>query len=458
MYCSDIYFGLSASDVRALAYQYAVNVNADLPLAWTRDSKAGLEWFYGFMRRHPKLSLRSPEATSLARVSAFNPMNVDLFFKHLKDITSRIQYEANNIWNMDETGVTTVHKPPRVVSRRGVRQVGSVTSAERGQLVTLALGVSAAGMRIPPFLVFPRQRFHSHFLNGAPSGSNGACSSSGWMNAEIFVQFLMHFKKFTRASKGTPVLLLLDNHESHRSLAALEFCRENGIFVLSFPPHCSHRLQPLDVSVFGPFKSAVNTQCSNWMLTNPGRPMTIFDLPQIISRSLELGATEQNIKSGFAKCGIWPLDADVFQDADYLPSLVTDRPEPQLPQVEAPLDQPSEPCCDPPEHVEDISHPSTSQLDRSLTTIRPIPKAPPRKNGPRRGRKPQKSAIITDDDFVAAVAEKESAKQSEVQKPKRRDRPPKKGGNKKVAFQTRSGNRTRGQKLPTYYESDSDSD
>lgn len=44
------------------------------------------------------------------RVSGCNPVNVALFFNHLKDIASRMWYEANSIWNMDETGVTTVHK------------------------------------------------------------------------------------------------------------------------------------------------------------------------------------------------------------------------------------------------------------------------------------------------------------------------------------------------------------
>lgn len=472
-YCSDIYFGLSAIDVRVLAYQYAVKINADFPSAWTRDGKAGLEWFYGFMRRHPRLSLRKPEATSLARASAFNPSNVALFFNNLKEVANRMTFEAHRIYNMDETGVTTVHRPQRVVSRCGQRQVGSVTSAERGQLVTLALAVSAAGVRVPPFMVFPRKRFHSRFLIGATSGSDGAASPSGWMNAEIFLRFLKHFQKFVHASKETPALLLLDNHESHRSLAALEFCRNNGIFMLSFPPHCTHRMQPLDVSVFGPFKTAINTQCENWMLMNPGRPMSILDLPPIICRSLEISANEQNVKSGFKKCGIWPLDANIFNDADYLPSSVTDRPElNQLPEAETVSQSVSEVHATMESSDQTVSHSSAVHLDDTLSSIRPIPRAPPRKNGPRRGRKPQKSAILTDDGFVSAVVEKETAKEAATQKTKKRGRPPKKGEPKKLAVRTtsssspqpscsyiptRSGLRTRDKNV-RYFEPDTDSD
>ena len=60
---------------------------------------------------------------------------------------------------MDEAGVTTVQKPERVVTRRGYKQVGFLTSGERGTLVTIACAVSAIGNSVPPFLFF-------YFSNG----------------------------------------------------------------------------------------------------------------------------------------------------------------------------------------------------------------------------------------------------------------------------------------------------
>ena len=35
-------------------------------------------------------------------------------------------FEAIHVWNMDETGITTVQAPEKVVSRRGVKQLGSI--------------------------------------------------------------------------------------------------------------------------------------------------------------------------------------------------------------------------------------------------------------------------------------------------------------------------------------------
>lgn len=41
------------------------------------------------------------------------------------------------MWNLDEAGVTTVQRHKNVVSEKGLKQVGLVTSAKCGILVTI---------------------------------------------------------------------------------------------------------------------------------------------------------------------------------------------------------------------------------------------------------------------------------------------------------------------------------
>ena len=66
---------------------------------------------------------------------------------------------------------------------------------------------------------------------------------------------------YARCTKERPCLLILDNHESHLSIDGLTYAKENGVVMLSLPPHCSHRLQPLNRSVYGPLKKHVNSAC-----------------------------------------------------------------------------------------------------------------------------------------------------------------------------------------------------
>ena len=56
------------------------------------------------------------------------------------------------------------------------------------------------------------------------------------------------------------MLLILDGHESHKSLAFQDLCEENKIITLCMPAHSSHILQPLDVGCFAPLKRAYSKE------------------------------------------------------------------------------------------------------------------------------------------------------------------------------------------------------
>lgn len=321
-----LYFGLSTRDMRKLAYQFASVNELKHPTNWDALGMASKDWLTAFLKRNPYLSIRTAESTSLARAMNFNKENVRRFFDNLADVFDRHHFEPQNIYNVDETGCTTVQKPTKVLATKGVKQVGSITSQERGTLVTMCLAVSAIGNSVPPMLVFPLARYHDHFIRDGPSGCHGAANKSGWMKEDDFLEFLKHFAIYAKPSENGKVLLILDNHSSHLSLPVINFCRENFITLLSFPPHTSHKLQPLDRTVFGPFKRAYNNECDNWMRSNPGKRMTIYNIPGIIRNALPQAITPQNIMSGFRCTGIWPFDRQIFTEEDFAPSTVTDRP------------------------------------------------------------------------------------------------------------------------------------
>ncbi|XP_043468651.1 uncharacterized protein LOC122502578 [Leptopilina heterotoma] len=329
----DIYFGLSSREIRKLAFEMAVVYNLERPSKWDENKSAGIYWFKSFMLRNPELSVRTAQGESLSRATSFNRINVDAFYDNLKSIMDRHDFEAKNIYNFDELGVTTIQKQDRVVARRGSEQIGSITS-EKGTLVTLAFTVNAVGNVLPPMFVFPRVRFRDHFIKDAPLGSVGVANTSGWMQDDNFLEFLKHFQKHTHASKENKVLLVLDNHSSHIHINCLEYSKENGIVLLSFPPHCSHKLEPLESSCFGPLKKAINSSCDAWLRNNPGKTMKIQNIPSIIATSMPQAFTSGNIRDGFQKTGIFPMNRNIFTDLDFAPSFVTYRQNPNNDNLE----------------------------------------------------------------------------------------------------------------------------
>ncbi|XP_072389336.1 uncharacterized protein [Diabrotica undecimpunctata] len=251
-------YGLTPLECRKLAFESATN--KEIPNNWKKQTMAGREWYFGFRKRHPELSCRKPEACSLSRSTAFNRHNVSTFFKNLETVLkreSRFSY-GSRVFNLDETGTTTVHAPPKILAKKGMKQVSQCTSGDRGVLVTTCSIIYAGGYALPPAMVFPRVHFKEMMIQDAPAGTLGLAASSGWINRELFPQVMEHFIKYSSSSCNNPSLLIMDNHESHLSMETLDLAKSNGVTILTLPPHCSNKMQSLDVAVFSSFKAHYN--------------------------------------------------------------------------------------------------------------------------------------------------------------------------------------------------------
>lgn len=337
----------------------------------------------------------------------------DLAFSY--SLVYRYAFPPNMIYNVDETGVTTVQNPKQVVAEKGKRQVGSITSGERGELVTVVCAINAAGNAVPPMFIYPRVRFKDHFLTGAPPGAVGTSSRTGWINEEIFAKFLEHLAQNTNCSTDRPILLILDNHETHASLRSVDFASKNGIVLLTIPPHTSHRTQPLDKTVYGPFKTYYNRALDGWMRANPGKTASIYQIAGCVNEAFMSAMTPRNIISGFRSTGIYPYNQDIFSDDDFAPSMVSDRPNP------AAADDPPTTADDPPSTSNSLTWLPSSSTDVCTSPINIGYVSPehilplPRNTEPRKQtkRKRVKTRILTD------TPEKEAIRRAHEEKMKK---------------------------------------
>ena len=206
------FFGLTTVDVRKLAYELAIRLGI-VNHKWNPGTRmAGRDWLKSFMRRNSALSIRAPQGTSLSRAVGFNRPQVRKFFDVYKEGLDANHVDAMRVWNVDETGVTNVHKPVKIVATKGARSIGKVTSGERGKTVTVICAMNASGTFVPPLFVFPRKRMLDVLMRGGPTGSIGKASKSGWTDGTIFVEWLRHFVDVVKCTRDSPHILLLDGH------------------------------------------------------------------------------------------------------------------------------------------------------------------------------------------------------------------------------------------------------
>ncbi|XP_055922503.1 uncharacterized protein LOC129953377 [Eupeodes corollae] len=237
-------------------------------------------------------------------------------------------------------------------------------------------------------------------LHGTPPGTLGLATPSGWMNSELFPEVMRHFIQHSCSSKENPSLLLLDNHESHLSIESLELAKTNGVTMLTLPPHSSHKTQPLDVGLFKPFKCIYNACMDSWMMRHPGQPVTIYDVGALVGEAYQKSMTPTSITNAFKKTGIYPFDRNVFGEVDFLPSSVTDRPEPTENEEFNHTEKNKE--------SEEIGNiPPTEFV--SPSQFKPPIKAKPRTNN-RQNKKKGRSLIATD------TPEKEEILQNKIRK------------------------------------------
>lgn len=436
-------FGLTPTDLRKLAFQLAERNN--ISHSFNRATEmAGEDWLASFLKRHPVLSLRKPEATSAARAMGFNRVSVNKFFELLTQTIEKYEITPDKLFNVDETGITTVAKSlNKIIATKGKKQVGSLSSAERGQSLTVEICMSADGSFMPPYFIFPRKRMKVELMDGAPPGSWADCNDSGWMQGNLFVEWFKKFITWSRASQENKVLLLLDGHFTHtKNLELVELARENGVVLLCFPPHCTHRLQPLDVSFMKPLSVYYADEVKNWLHTNPGRVVSHYQVAGLFGKAFIRAATMATAINGFRACGIWPANPNIFTDADFIAAETTNivqekdntnnqsEIQPTSSQTPPSDEVPSTPNISPipgPSNINSNSSSIESQASpkspgfplTSPKMIMDIPKAPIKK---RVNRKRGTTAILTDSPYKNELEEAAMAKKSQTERVKNKKR------------------------------------
>lgn len=106
------FFELTAIDFRKLAFELAEKFQ--LPYRFNEESKMVLQIY----ERPPTLSLRVPEPTLKARSKGFNKERVNEY----EEILDEQKLTAGQIYNMDETALSTVHKHSKAIAQNGKHQ------------------------------------------------------------------------------------------------------------------------------------------------------------------------------------------------------------------------------------------------------------------------------------------------------------------------------------------------
>ncbi len=121
--------------------------------------------------------------------------------------------------------------------------------------VSVACTTSAADDIIPPFLIYKKSLPVDGFDDGLPDNWVYAYNESGHMTGELMVEWLC-LCFIPNIGQEHPVLLILDNHQSHLIPDVIDCAIQTQIELYCEPANTAHLLQPNDQLYHG-LKSAM---------------------------------------------------------------------------------------------------------------------------------------------------------------------------------------------------------
>jgi len=271
-------------------------------------------WVNRFMQRHPLLTLRSSQVIKRVRADATEE-GLREFFNQLTQIIIEFGVTRERIFNMDETGFAQKSKSKKVIAVKGSKNVWS-KSVEASFHLTITACVSASGYVLPPMFIVPGQRLNRDVMDGCDiPQSVVSVAPKGFMNSKSFLKWIVHFENNVPGTIKRPLVLVYDGYGSHYNDEIVEKAIEIGVILLLLPANATHLIQPLDISVFKPFKTVLKREMESFMIDNAVTTFTKKQALQIASIAWTSGIIEKptNIINGFEASGIYPPSFPLMQ-------------------------------------------------------------------------------------------------------------------------------------------------
>jgi hypothetical protein len=183
---------------------------------------------------------------------------------------------------------------------------------------------------LPLCLIFKGQNLNSGWIpNETLADWRFITSKKGWTSDLIGFEWLKtYFQPFVSQTSNSRHLLIIDGHSSYVTARFIAYCITSKIDLFLLLPHSSHKTQPLDLSIFGPLKTAINREVDRIFRHSTSRLLRV-EWTSVYIEARSRYFKPSSIESGFQKAGIYLFYPEVLLSTLTLPPQ-TSPPENQV--------------------------------------------------------------------------------------------------------------------------------
>jgi DDE superfamily endonuclease/Tc5 transposase DNA-binding domain len=293
------------------------------------QKQPGPHWVERWLKANKK-DLKSGYLTPIdgARKKAESAYYYSLYYELLARKIKEYDIQPQNMYNMDEKGflIGQLSKVRRIFTRKAYEagRVKHVMQDGSREWITHIATICADGTSLSPGLIYQAvsgniQDSWRQDYNPTEQSCFFSSSPTGWTNDNLGYSWLTTlFDRETKAKarQGRDWrLLIVDGHGSHINMRFIDYCHDHRILVAVYPPHSTHRLQPLDISLFAPLATFYSQELNQFFDDCQGfTRLSKRDFFRLFWVACGKAFTPENIQSGWKKTGLHPFAPEVVLD------------------------------------------------------------------------------------------------------------------------------------------------
>lgn len=285
------------------------------------ETPLGKNWQDGFKKRNQRVKTMIGRRIEANRFNCATPEALNKFYDELEAVKSEFRVTDENTWNFDETGTGLgACTNGRVMASSSKKRTRCKKSIER-EWVTSIECASATGTIILPLIIFkgasvqaqwfPHDHlpewFYTHSQNGWTSNSHGL----NWLK-RIFIP------QTTPSDPDAHRILICDGHGSHAQVDFMYEAYLHKIHLIFLPPHTSHILQPLDLTVFSILKQHYKKEVEALAILDDEIPVKKYNFIAAYAMARDR-LSKQAIINGFRSSGIAPINRSKTLNSSQVP-------------------------------------------------------------------------------------------------------------------------------------------
>lgn len=203
-------------------------------------------------------------------------------------------------------------KYKKVLASKNQKAAYTRFTTDEKECLTVLITDNADGQLAPLMVLYAYERIPGPIAAAALAGWSFGHSKNGWMTQESFYEYVtsVFYKWCLDNHLEFPIILFVDGHRSHLTLALSDFCVQHKIELIALYPNATHVLQPMDVALFRPLKLNWSKVVATWRMEHDGISLDKTSFAPLLNKAISILDTKRILGNGFKACGLYYFSPD----------------------------------------------------------------------------------------------------------------------------------------------------